>query len=244
MSTTAGATYRLEGVTVTGNVVRDAGQEGITLGMISYGTVSNNTVYTAARDGIRFLECASVSITDNSIYNVSQCGIRETTASTNCQIANNYITDCARGSVASSRVGIKITTGSGHILDGNIVKDSTATSQYGIQIEGGTQTSMVVRNNICTGSSDTGFRGKNPVEALLICAGNLFSGGLADTLYFPVTNQRGDRGRIFYSTAVPSTGTWQVGDYVRNNTPAVGQPKGWYCTVAGTPGTWVSEGNL
>jgi hypothetical protein len=46
------------------------------------------------------------------------------------------------------------------------------------------------------------------------------------------------------ATAAPTTGTWRVGDHVENSTPAVGQPKGWWCTVAGTPGTWVSEGNL
>ena len=45
-------------------------------------------------------------------------------------------------------------------------------------------------------------------------------------------------------TAAPTTGTWERGDYVRNSNPAVGQPKGWICTVSGTPGTWVSEGNL
>jgi hypothetical protein len=44
--------------------------------------------------------------------------------------------------------------------------------------------------------------------------------------------------------AAPTTDTWARGDYVKNATPTVGQPKGWYCTVAGTPGTWVSEGNL
>jgi hypothetical protein len=49
---------------------------------------------------------------------------------------------------------------------------------------------------------------------------------------------------LAYSTAAPTTGTWAVGDRVENNTPAVGQPKAWRCTVAGTPGTWVSEGNL
>jgi parallel beta-helix repeat protein len=44
--------------------------------------------------------------------------------------------------------------------------------------------------------------------------------------------------------AAPTTNTWARGDYVKNATPTAGQPKGWYCTVAGTPGTWVSEGNL
>jgi hypothetical protein len=50
--------------------------------------------------------------------------------------------------------------------------------------------------------------------------------------------------RIFESTSAPAVGAWIAGDKVINSTPAVGQPKGWICTVAGTPGTWVSEGNL
>jgi hypothetical protein len=49
---------------------------------------------------------------------------------------------------------------------------------------------------------------------------------------------------IAYGTAAPTTGTWSRGDRVFNSTPTVGQPKSWACTVAGTPGTWVSEGNL
>jgi len=51
----------------------------------------------------------------------------------------------------------------------------------------------------------------------------------------------------FYDTiglAAPTTGAQVVGSRVRNRTPAVGSPKAWVCTVAGTPGTWVSEGNL
>jgi hypothetical protein len=50
--------------------------------------------------------------------------------------------------------------------------------------------------------------------------------------------------RIAYGTAAPAAGTWALGDRVFNSAPAVGQPKGWICTVAGTPGAWVSEGNL
>lgn len=50
--------------------------------------------------------------------------------------------------------------------------------------------------------------------------------------------------RYYSDSAAPVAGTWQVGDIVKNNAPSVGQPKGWVCTVAGTPGTWVSEGNL
>lgn len=47
-----------------------------------------------------------------------------------------------------------------------------------------------------------------------------------------------------YGPAAPTTGTWAKGDRIVNTSPTVGQPKAWSCTVAGTPGTWVSEGNL
>lgn len=49
---------------------------------------------------------------------------------------------------------------------------------------------------------------------------------------------------ITYASAAPTSGSWNRGDRVLHSAPAVGSPKGWICTVAGTPGTWVSEGNL
>lgn len=49
---------------------------------------------------------------------------------------------------------------------------------------------------------------------------------------------------VGYRDAVPASGTWVRGDRIFNNAPAVGQPKSWACTESGTPGTWVSEGNL
>lgn len=49
-----------------------------------------------------------------------------------------------------------------------------------------------------------------------------------------------------FATASPATGSgrYAVGAVVKNLSAAAGQPKGWVCTVAGQPGTWVSEGNL
>jgi hypothetical protein len=54
----------------------------------------------------------------------------------------------------------------------------------------------------------------------------------------------GNRYRQYYASVAPLVGTWSVGDRVFNSVPSVGQPTGWICTVAGTPGTWVSVGNL
>lgn len=46
------------------------------------------------------------------------------------------------------------------------------------------------------------------------------------------------------ATAAPSYGVYVVGDHVINSVPTVGQPLGWVCTVAGSPGTWVALANL
>lgn len=46
------------------------------------------------------------------------------------------------------------------------------------------------------------------------------------------------------ATVAPGSGAYIVGDRVINTTPVVGNPVGWRCTVAGSPGTWVAEANL
>ncbi|MGZ5029066.1 MAG: glycosyl hydrolase family 28-related protein [Methylobacter sp.] len=61
-----------------------------------------------------------------------------------------------------------------------------------------------------------------------------------DLSRFPVPTQP----PVMYGSAAPTTGNWLLGERVINSSPAVGQPKAWTCTVAGSPGTWVSEGNL
>ena len=49
---------------------------------------------------------------------------------------------------------------------------------------------------------------------------------------------------ILYSQKAPTTGNYLRGDRVINTNPTVGNPKSWVCTESGSPGTWVSEGNL
>jgi hypothetical protein len=67
---------------------------------------------------------------------------------------------------------------------------------------------------------------------------------IGGTQVFKLAGGLGNRYRQYYASAQPAAGTWSVGDRVFNTVPSVGQPKGWICTVTGTPGTWVSEGNL
>lgn len=46
-----------------------------------------------------------------------------------------------------------------------------------------------------------------------------------------------------YGTAPPTTGARGRGDIVWNSNVASGQPMGWACSVAGTPGTWIALPN-
>lgn len=47
-----------------------------------------------------------------------------------------------------------------------------------------------------------------------------------------------------FGDAVPTSGTWGIGDYVINTVPTSGAPFGWVCTVAGSPGTWRAFGDV
>lgn len=80
-----------------------------------------------------------------------------------------------------------------------------------------------------------------------VIGNNIFTGGWINTVLDTTggtKNSSQNLKRQVYLTAAPTTGSWNLGDRTFNSTPAVGQPKAWICTVTGTPGTWVSEGNL
>lgn len=47
---------------------------------------------------------------------------------------------------------------------------------------------------------------------------------------------------ISYQNSVPTTGTWQLGDETQPDALVTGDPSGFYCVAAGTPGTWVPNG--
>jgi hypothetical protein len=53
------------------------------------------------------------------------------------------------------------------------------------------------------------------------------------------------------TTAAPTTGTWNIGDEVKNSAPSelgtAGNKyvtTGWICTASGTPGTWLQMRTL
>jgi hypothetical protein len=47
---------------------------------------------------------------------------------------------------------------------------------------------------------------------------------------------------IAKGTAIPTDGTWKVGDKIENTNPAAGGYMGWVCVTAGSPGAWKGYG--
>jgi hypothetical protein len=84
-----------------------------------------------------------------------------------------------------------------------------------------------------TASSRMDFRNNTAAVGIIV-----YDGSPCSEIFGPLANLK------VYNDAAPGVGTWSVGDRVERVTRTVGQPKAWSCTVAGTPGTWVSEGNL
>lgn len=102
-----------------------------------------------------------------------------------------------------------------------------------------------VRNNNMYGFTSNGGILLNSSTGIDMAIGNFTDAAAGFT--FPagtIIDQGPNNRRVFQRAAAPTTGTYLVGDRTVNSSPAVGQPKAWVCTVAGTPGTWTSEGNL
>lgn len=58
------------------------------------------------------------------------------------------------------------------------------------------------------------------------------------------TGATGRIAKVFWDSAAPTTGTWDVGDIVWNTSPAPSGNIGWVCTTVGTPGTWKTFGAI
>ena len=185
----------------------------------------------------------------NNTVNPQQCFVR------------NVVTygNGTSGASASAASGIFIGNGSNHVVENNIIGVAgEATQLFGVRVVNGCL-DVVVQNNYCRGLKNGGvaFSMGNATSWVT----RVFKGNVSETIggggqIFdgpnPIVIDTFGRGNtlpnnesyVLFGNAAPTAGTWAVGDRVQQSTPVVGQPKGWVCTVAGTPGTWVSEGNL
>ena len=177
-------------------------------------------------------------------------------------IIGNYFSTAAIGAESGIRIDKTYTHASniGNRIIGNTIQtyQGSATCSYGIRLTGAYGT-----NNIIDGNNIK-FMATNDILDATGGAGNIISNNACQSAITNnisggsiVTNNSGTVApanvthyasigplKIIYSNSIPTTGTWTQGTVCINTAAVVGQPKGWRCTVAGSPGTWVSEGNL
>lgn len=186
-------------------------------------------------------------------------------------LSNNYFTGCGYTSASASKRTIAINTGAGGSITNvylyeNVIATATpyggTVAVYGVYFNAGTFLNIELINNSIDGQSGVSVF-KNSVDAANICLikqsgtenpfnnlkatyGSEYRSLNSTRVWTVVTNNGNSDGwkSVEYGTAAPTTGLHVLGDRCVNSAPAVGSPKGWVCTVSGTPGTWVSEGNL
>lgn len=163
--------------------------------------------------------------------------------------------------------GISIRDSYDAIVDGNAVTDvwkSNSSVAPGFQfVRTDTTRTMVatftnnrmLRGNLTAADlpsgaviNSHGVHGSTDSSIVLIESGNDFNGAPVLSNHTRITKTTGNtliaRGTAAPTGSRPDGQAWSVGDRVDNSTPANGQPQGWICTTAGTPGTWLPYGRV
>lgn len=143
-------------------------------------------------------------------------------------IANNYCVSATGSYVAMDLSAIE----GGTVVGNSLLSDS----QVPLRINSCTEVRGSANRAICT-------NGGNSVSTTGTCTASYFD----DSNYYNKFVLNAGTGINFErrgNSGLFTGGADAVGDRVIQSGPVVGTPKSWSCTAAGSPGTWVSEGNL
>lgn len=269
LSTTSAGTVP---VVIQGNVIEGMTKYWgiLAVGALGGVTISGNTIRLPASnttgDCIKIANSNNVSCTGNILTNLNttsnQLGIAvwaQGASNTNITVANNTVTGGYQGQIRTIQTGGNLNTGlviSGNHLNGGganctpLVFDSASAANVLVS-------SNNIRANTMPCITQTACTSVRYMGNLVVSTGTTILNfvGINTGSYYDKTNVGSGAGTFVsnagtlliieqLAAAAPGAGTWAVGDRVEQSVPVVTNPKGWRCTVAGSPGTWVSEGNL
>jgi Right handed beta helix region len=249
--------YDLSGGQKTGVYTYGIAFENVVGGIIS----GNNVNGHASAQAVSLVSCSYVNIIGNVLKSIDGPTYPPNggyiSASNNCVISDNqFLVNRASG------YGLQLANACSNMtIQGNVISNPL---EYALFCNA--NSSKVIGNTFVSATNEacslvspglTGYTvignysitsGRLPAEPHYVAnnnmtfsatSGNWWEGGGT------YINPDKSKGRSFlYLSAAPTAGTWARGDIVKNSAPSVGAARGWVCTVAGTPGTWVSEGNL
>jgi hypothetical protein len=255
-------TGELTPVTIIGNRIKSTRGPAINaatsnVAVLIIGNNINSTGVAAVRgESIRVINVVNAKVSNNSIIHANTnyaalTVIASDKAVDGVDVSNNNIKTVAYGTQVTS-------TGTGSFTNVNYSGNKiSGGNDQGISFTGVTGLSLSA-NNVATSGIAAVFN-NCPVTRMstsiftsaytpysMIFTGTM-TGSIVDETNKVTARIENDGGTIIsqYGNASGAAGNiWAVGDRVIQSIPVVGSPKGWRCTVAGAPGTWVSEGNL
>lgn len=247
---------------INGNIIRNSLGHGIVLGGYSINVlISNNTIATSTYSDIGWFPVAGVTSVGNHVIQGNVTQRSNTTkpsveldyqASTYAtRITNNVLVGKDYTVSSTSNVGIKWNTNPKIYVFDNEVRNFYYGTYQSNYLTGRAFSQQYIDRNTFVDCNVGIMISGTTTDPVLPLQDNQFvnvttstSGAALGGSTVGYLAQRFGTKIYFQAAAVPAVGTWVQGDRAYQSTPVVGQPKGWFCTVAGTPGTWVSEGNL
>ena len=193
--------------------------------------VSNLVKHTNTKGAIKMFLHASGA--DCFVSNNSITGTDNTTSNSglNAGIWFNGRIHCTGNVITNFHRGIE-SQFTARVTDVVCANNAIKSTFYGIT--GGGNGPWIISNNSFTSITDNVCHA-GPYQGMMVRATNVTTAGKPDIIQIT-------------ATAIPTTGTWVVGDYIKNSNPTASPPapKGWYCITAGigTLAAWHSEGNL
>lgn len=240
------------GNTITGISGIEAGASGGNIAFMGYITIQNNTfVNTGSTSGSRAILIPHPS----SGLSIDRLRISNNNISLGSDSTSEVIKVYTAAGLRSRRIDIfdniiqststtypiyvdaNDTNGTINVI-GNQIGIDSGTSTYAIYVfEAGS--GVIAENNISGSATFTNILPNFYSSASFSERNNLIQG-------FPFKDVYSSGRSIDYGVAIPlaAEGFFRQGSIRYNPSSTVGQPKGWACTVTGTPGTWVSIGNL
>jgi len=205
-------------------------------------TIRNNRIVDSKLHGIN--AGANCTIENNRIYRTISEAI-QIQSPDQTYVRNNFAFNCAstnNPTIADTVVFSQVGTGAQGYLEftGNIIEDTRGASaaKYGyfFNAYGMPSANQIVFTPGVTSGLFTAI------------AYDKYFSAVGTSLQLPGTLVPAARTIVVTnnpSLAAPwNTMPWNAGDTAVFSVPTVGLPKGYVCTVGGTPGTWVSQGNL
>lgn len=152
-------TLRVAVVSVSDNIVVNAGAYGIAVRDSDDAIVSGNNIVNCGQSGIAYGRCGNIDIIGNKVRGSGTSGIRDLSGiSSGVTIALNKIYNPATSNTAGDRFGILVALTSTDVdIKGNKIVDTASKCEYGIYIQQDINSSLSLTDNDTLGLSSTGI---------------------------------------------------------------------------------------